>query len=129
MTLAESAKFFDAETARYRAIAQQINLQPQCAWRDLFVAPATLIRCRLRRQESVSCLLAQAQDTGEGGCRVTTRAANSTATRWQCQLGAAGRRQPGCDRPCSSPLMKVIVLGAGLLGATSAYVLRQQGQA
>ncbi|QTN23780.1 tripartite tricarboxylate transporter substrate binding protein [Rhizobacter sp. AJA081-3] len=29
MTLAESAKFFDAETARYRAIAKQINLQPQ----------------------------------------------------------------------------------------------------
>jgi tripartite-type tricarboxylate transporter receptor subunit TctC len=29
MTLAESAKFFDAETARYRAIARQINLQPQ----------------------------------------------------------------------------------------------------
>ncbi len=29
MTLAESAKFFDAETARYRTIAKQINLQPQ----------------------------------------------------------------------------------------------------
>lgn len=29
MTLAESAKFFDAEAARYRAIAKQINLQPQ----------------------------------------------------------------------------------------------------
>jgi tripartite-type tricarboxylate transporter receptor subunit TctC len=29
MTLAESSKFFDAETARYRAIAKQINLQPQ----------------------------------------------------------------------------------------------------
>jgi tripartite-type tricarboxylate transporter receptor subunit TctC len=29
MTLAESAKFFDAETARYRAIAKQISLQPQ----------------------------------------------------------------------------------------------------
>jgi tripartite-type tricarboxylate transporter receptor subunit TctC len=29
MTLAEAAKFFDAETARYRAIAKQINLQPQ----------------------------------------------------------------------------------------------------
>ena len=29
MTLAESAKFFDAETARYRAIGKQINLQPQ----------------------------------------------------------------------------------------------------
>ncbi len=29
MTLAESAKFFDAETMRYRAIAKQINLQPQ----------------------------------------------------------------------------------------------------
>ena len=29
MTLAESAKFFDTETARYRAIAKQINLQPQ----------------------------------------------------------------------------------------------------
>ena len=29
MTLAESTKFFDAETARYRAIAKQINLQPQ----------------------------------------------------------------------------------------------------
>jgi len=29
MTLGESAKFFDAETARYRAIAKQINLQPQ----------------------------------------------------------------------------------------------------
>jgi tripartite-type tricarboxylate transporter receptor subunit TctC len=28
-TLAESAKFFEAETARYRAIAKQINLQPQ----------------------------------------------------------------------------------------------------
>jgi tripartite-type tricarboxylate transporter receptor subunit TctC len=28
-TLAESAKFFDAETARYRTIAKQINLQPQ----------------------------------------------------------------------------------------------------
>lgn len=29
MTLAESAKFFEAETVRYRAIARQINLQPQ----------------------------------------------------------------------------------------------------
>jgi len=29
MTLAESAKFYEAETARYRAIARQINLQPQ----------------------------------------------------------------------------------------------------
>jgi tripartite-type tricarboxylate transporter receptor subunit TctC len=29
MTLAESAKFFDAETARYRSLAKQINLQPQ----------------------------------------------------------------------------------------------------
>ncbi len=29
MTLAESAKFFEAETARYRGIARQINLQPQ----------------------------------------------------------------------------------------------------
>jgi tripartite-type tricarboxylate transporter receptor subunit TctC len=29
MTLAESAKFFEAETARYRAIAKQINLLPQ----------------------------------------------------------------------------------------------------
>lgn len=29
MTLAESARFFEAETARYRAIARQINLQPQ----------------------------------------------------------------------------------------------------
>ncbi len=29
MSLAESAKFFEAETARYRAIAKQINLQPQ----------------------------------------------------------------------------------------------------
>jgi tripartite-type tricarboxylate transporter receptor subunit TctC len=29
MSLAESAKFFDAETARYRAIAKQIHLQPQ----------------------------------------------------------------------------------------------------
>jgi tripartite-type tricarboxylate transporter receptor subunit TctC len=29
MTLAESAKFFESETARYRAIAHQINLQPQ----------------------------------------------------------------------------------------------------
>ena len=29
MTLAESARFFEAETARYRAIAKQINLQPQ----------------------------------------------------------------------------------------------------
>lgn len=29
MTLAESAKFFDSEAARYRAIARQINLQPQ----------------------------------------------------------------------------------------------------
>ena len=29
MTLAESAKFFDTETARYRVIAKQINLQPQ----------------------------------------------------------------------------------------------------
>lgn len=29
MSLAESARFFEAETARYRAIARQINLQPQ----------------------------------------------------------------------------------------------------
>jgi tripartite-type tricarboxylate transporter receptor subunit TctC len=29
MSLVESAKFFDTETARYRAIAKQINLQPQ----------------------------------------------------------------------------------------------------
>jgi tripartite-type tricarboxylate transporter receptor subunit TctC len=29
MSLAESAKFFEAETARYRGIAKQINLQPQ----------------------------------------------------------------------------------------------------
>jgi tripartite-type tricarboxylate transporter receptor subunit TctC len=29
MSLAESAKFFETETARYRAIARQINLQPQ----------------------------------------------------------------------------------------------------
>jgi tripartite-type tricarboxylate transporter receptor subunit TctC len=29
MTLAESARFFDAETTRYRAIAKQIHLQPQ----------------------------------------------------------------------------------------------------
>lgn len=29
MSLAESAKFFDTETARYRALARQINLQPQ----------------------------------------------------------------------------------------------------
>lgn len=29
MTLAESARFFEAETARYRAIARQIQLQPQ----------------------------------------------------------------------------------------------------
>ncbi|MBK6853707.1 MAG: tripartite tricarboxylate transporter substrate binding protein [Burkholderiales bacterium] len=29
MSLAESAKFFEAETARYRALAKQINLQPQ----------------------------------------------------------------------------------------------------
>jgi tripartite-type tricarboxylate transporter receptor subunit TctC len=29
MTLAESAKFFETETARYRALAKQINLQPQ----------------------------------------------------------------------------------------------------
>lgn len=29
MSLAESASFFDAETARYRAIAKQIQLQPQ----------------------------------------------------------------------------------------------------
>jgi tripartite-type tricarboxylate transporter receptor subunit TctC len=29
MTLAESARFFESETARYRAIAKQINLQPQ----------------------------------------------------------------------------------------------------
>jgi tripartite-type tricarboxylate transporter receptor subunit TctC len=29
MTLAESAKFFETETARYRDIAKQINLQPQ----------------------------------------------------------------------------------------------------
>jgi tripartite-type tricarboxylate transporter receptor subunit TctC len=29
MSLAESAKFFETETARYRTIAKQINLQPQ----------------------------------------------------------------------------------------------------
>lgn len=29
MTLAESARFYEAETARYRATARQINLQPQ----------------------------------------------------------------------------------------------------
>jgi tripartite-type tricarboxylate transporter receptor subunit TctC len=29
MSLAESARYFEAETARYRAIAKQINLQPQ----------------------------------------------------------------------------------------------------
>lgn len=29
MTLAEASKFFEAETARYRAIAKKINLQPQ----------------------------------------------------------------------------------------------------
>ena len=29
MSLAESARFFEAETARYRGIARQINLQPQ----------------------------------------------------------------------------------------------------
>jgi tripartite-type tricarboxylate transporter receptor subunit TctC len=29
MTLGEAAKFFEAETARYRALAKQINLQPQ----------------------------------------------------------------------------------------------------
>ena len=29
MSLAESAKFFEAETLRYRAIAKSINLQPQ----------------------------------------------------------------------------------------------------
>ena len=29
MSLAESAQFFEAETARYRAIAKSINLQPQ----------------------------------------------------------------------------------------------------
>ena len=29
MTLAEAARFFEAETARYRGIARQINLQPQ----------------------------------------------------------------------------------------------------
>lgn len=29
MTLAESARFFEAETARYRALAKQIGLQPQ----------------------------------------------------------------------------------------------------
>jgi tripartite-type tricarboxylate transporter receptor subunit TctC len=29
MSLAESAKFFESETARYRAIAKSINLQPQ----------------------------------------------------------------------------------------------------
>ena len=28
-TLAEAAKFFETETSRYRAIAKQINLQPQ----------------------------------------------------------------------------------------------------
>jgi hypothetical protein len=29
MSLADAAKFFDAEAARYRAIAKQIHLQPQ----------------------------------------------------------------------------------------------------
>ena len=29
MSLAESARFFEAETARYRAIAKHIKLQPQ----------------------------------------------------------------------------------------------------
>jgi hypothetical protein len=29
MTLAESAKFYESEIARYRAIAKAINLQPQ----------------------------------------------------------------------------------------------------
>jgi tripartite-type tricarboxylate transporter receptor subunit TctC len=29
MSLAESAKFFETETARYRSIARSINLQPQ----------------------------------------------------------------------------------------------------
>ena len=29
MSLAEAAKFYEAETARYRAIAKSINLQPQ----------------------------------------------------------------------------------------------------
>ena len=29
MTLAESARLFEAETAKYRAIAKAINLQPQ----------------------------------------------------------------------------------------------------
>jgi hypothetical protein len=29
MSLAESARFFEAETARYRGIARQISLQPQ----------------------------------------------------------------------------------------------------
>jgi hypothetical protein len=28
-SLAEAARFYEAETARYRAIAKQINLQPQ----------------------------------------------------------------------------------------------------
>ncbi|WP_260602480.1 hypothetical protein [Variovorax sp. MHTC-1] len=31
MSLAESAKFFGAETARYRSIAKSIKLQPQYA--------------------------------------------------------------------------------------------------
>ena len=29
MSLAESSKYFESETARYRAIAKSINLQPQ----------------------------------------------------------------------------------------------------
>jgi hypothetical protein len=29
MSLAESSKFYEAETSRYRAIAKSINLQPQ----------------------------------------------------------------------------------------------------
>jgi tripartite-type tricarboxylate transporter receptor subunit TctC len=29
LTLAESARFFASETARYRGLARQINLQPQ----------------------------------------------------------------------------------------------------
>ena len=29
MTLGEAARYFDAETARYRAIAKTIDLQPQ----------------------------------------------------------------------------------------------------
>jgi hypothetical protein len=29
MSLAEATKYFEAETARYRALAKSINLQPQ----------------------------------------------------------------------------------------------------